>query len=233
MTISEISSQNLPFLLSSSTALCRMRGSECLYLFQTWLQSAKEEQSVAVAESQPTSSSPSLSSTDRLHQDAVWCHPSLAARLPCLWTKPFWRAAQLLLLSGRRSMQIYICFCIKMMCFTQWLLCTGQKESKALHISSKRELWPPLLVSTQKKSGFPDTRASRRNSCSKYSPAGTPQFWHIPEGKQKPGQIFKSEKKHQTLGSMIWDSVLRATWLCLFPPQTYSLRFHRNSIWID
>lgn len=130
MTISEISSQNLPFLLSSSTAPCRMRGSECLYLFQTWLQSAKEEQSVAVAESQPTSSSPSLSSTDRLHQDAVWCHPSLAARLPCLWTKPFWRAAQLLLLSGRRFMQIYIGFCIKMMCFTQWLLCIGEKESK-------------------------------------------------------------------------------------------------------
>lgn len=37
------------------------------------------------------------------------------------------------------------------------------------------------------------------------------QFWHISMGKQKLGQIFKREKKHQTLGSMVWESVLRAT----------------------
>lgn len=62
--------------------------------------------------------------------DAVCCHPPLAARLSCLWTKPCWRAAQLLLLSVRRFIQICICFYIHMMCFAQQLLCTGQKESK-------------------------------------------------------------------------------------------------------
>lgn len=121
----KISSQNRSFLLSSSTAPCRMHSSECMHLFQTWLQSAKVEQSVAVAESQPTSSSLSLCRTDRLHHGrrVVPSPFGSQANLPL-------KAAQLLLLSVRRFIQIYICFYIHMMCFTQQLLCTRQKESK-------------------------------------------------------------------------------------------------------
>lgn len=97
----------------------------------------------------------------------------LAARLTCLWTKLFWRLAQLLRLSVGCFIQICICFYIKMMFYTA-VITHRTKEKQALCISSNSVVRTPLLVSTQKKSGFPDIRASRRNSCSQYSQLGNP-----------------------------------------------------------
>lgn len=148
-----------------------MRSSERMYLFQTWLQSVKEEQSVAVAESQPTSSSLSPCRTDRLHHGHCSCHPPLAARPTCFWTKPIWTAAQLLLLSVRRFIQIYICLYIYI--YIWCVLHNRTKGKQALCISSNSVVRIPLSISVQKKFGFPGLRASRRNCCSPYSPAGT------------------------------------------------------------
>lgn len=187
-----------------------MHSRERMYLFQTWLQSAKEEQSVAVAESQPL---PPRSVQSR--QTPPWIcvsHPPLAARLPASETN---LSEELLnfCCSQQGVLYTFIFVFIDLWCVLQKLLWIGQKESKPFVSpptgGSGSLSWSPL----KKKSGFPDLRASRRNSCSQYSPAGTPQFCHISVGKQKLGQIFKREKKHHTLGSMVWDSVLRAPWL--------------------
>lgn len=64
----------------------------------------------------------------------------------------------------------------------------GQDPSLGLH---SEEIWISRPQSKQEKQLFP------------VFPIWDTPFWHITMGKQKLGQIFKREKKHQTLGSTV------------------------------
>lgn len=86
---------------------------------------------------------------------------------------------------------------------------TGQKESKPF--VSPPTAWSGSLSQSlfRRNLDFQASEQAEGTAVPHIPQLG--QFWHIAMGKQKLGQIFKREKKHQTLGSMVWESVLRAT----------------------